>query len=258
LFLLLLYASAYRSFVAGQWWLLWARINGDNKELLDRAVAADPQGFLPWLAQGDAARALGQTDEALAYYAAASERAPRNVYAHARQLEGLLAQGDRTGAEAQLQAIRDVDWDNNLLYQWAWQHLSVAPPPRLDMDGASDIGSINGFYRAERDGDASYRWTMGTARLRFASADGQPISKLRLRLRADEPNSSVAVFASDKLMGLREIGRLQVGTAWQQFEVPLGANTLIALDVELRSPAPIRSPQQPYPRGVAVDWVEVN
>jgi 4-amino-4-deoxy-L-arabinose transferase-like glycosyltransferase len=256
-FALLVYASVYRSFFHSQLWLLAAELGGGS-HARERAVAADPDGYLPWLAIGASALADGMPALALEAYGRASALAPRNVEAQARQIPLLLAHGEQAAAEARLMAIRKVDWDNNLLYQWAWRELGIAPRPRLDMDGARDVGQVEGFYRHQSEGGTSYRWAMERARMRLALGERAAAPHtLRLRMRADQNGTPVDIFASDTQGMLQQISRLEIGVEWAEYRLPLPANSPSALEITLRARAPLRDTQQPYPRSVAIDWVEV-
>jgi 4-amino-4-deoxy-L-arabinose transferase-like glycosyltransferase len=251
---LLVYASVYPSFFRSQLWVLAGKLGGEGA--FEQAVAADPDGYLPWLAIGDDALAQGSPARAGEAYRSASDLAPRNVYARARRIPLLLAQGDEAGAQAQLEAIAGVDWDNNLLYQWAWLNLEAEALPRLEMGGARELGLIEGFYRAQRDGDTSYRWAMGVARAKVQTrGDG---GTLRMRVRADLPNTLLTVEVPHFFGPDTRTGRFEIGTDWQVVELELQPKTAVETIVYLRAPAPLRDTQQPYPRGVAVDWIELD
>lgn len=254
-FALTIYSAAYLPFARGQFWLAAARLGGD-KAALDRAVAANPEGFMPWLAIGDAYLRQGSAAQALTAYQQAGQLAPRSVYAHARQIPLLLAIGDRAEAQRALDAIAAVDWDNNLFYHWAWDHLAAPPAARIEMSGAAELGAIRGFYRAEQEGGSTYRWAMGQAEVRLVTT-GQTPTRVRLRLRAQRPNTPLAVFASDNITS-SPLGQVLVGTDWQEVELPLHSLAAGPLLLRLQAPAPIDSWQQPYARSVAIDWIEVQ
>jgi hypothetical protein len=78
-------------------------------------------------------------------------------------------------------------------------------------------------------------------------------TRLHLLLRAPRPATPVQIHYQDEWLTT-----LEAGTDWQTFEVelpPPPPGTRPSVDaqiVELRTPTVVRSPQQPYPRGVAL------
>jgi hypothetical protein len=114
-------------------------------------------------------------------------------------------------------------------------------------------GVLRGVYPEETDGTYTFRWTHERAAMRLALPDAE---RLLLLLRAPQPATPVAVFCNGQ-----QVARLQVGTAWQTFSVPLPASSTSSQGwqrIELQAPTRVHSTAEPYPRGVALGgaWLE--
>jgi 4-amino-4-deoxy-L-arabinose transferase-like glycosyltransferase len=258
LFAFLIYAGALVPFFAGQAWLLLRPALGEAA--IQRAIAADPGGYLPYQALGDALLARGNTSGALDAYTIAASHAPNNAALQARRIALLRAAGDAAGLSAAQAQIARVGWDNPQLYAWAYAALPARQRAPLDV-AAPLIGIADGLYAAERDGARPFRWTLGRARIRF---DARPAVRLALTLRAPRPGTPVEV----RYQGL-SVATLEVGDQWQQFDLPLrepagardlatgGGDAQIGV-VELRAPTVVQSVDDPYPRGVALAAAELE
>jgi 4-amino-4-deoxy-L-arabinose transferase-like glycosyltransferase len=258
LFVFLIYAGALVPFFAGQAWLLLRPALGERA--IQSAIRADPDGHLPYQALGDALLARGDAAGALDAYTIASAHAPNNAVLQTRRIDLLRDNGDAQGAALANAQIARVGWDNPQLYAWAYDALPARSTGPLDVADPL-TGIADGLYAAESDGGRPFRWTLGRARMRFAS---RPAVRLALTLRAPRPGTLVEV----RYQGLL-VATLQVGTEWQRFDLPLrepaGARDLATSGgdaqigvVELRAPTVVQSVSDPYPRGVALAAAELE
>ncbi|NJL33504.1 MAG: hypothetical protein HC893_06170 [Chloroflexaceae bacterium] len=122
---LLWFARVYIPFGQSQFWL----VQGNT----ERAIAAMPDNYLPYVAQGDRLRAAGDTAGALHAYDAAAERNGQSSYVQLQRLDLLRRADDAAGAQAAMDAIAAVGWGNNTLYSWAWEHLPPYLPEQIDI-----------------------------------------------------------------------------------------------------------------------------
>ncbi len=242
---LLWYARIYEPFAQSQFWLLAARTTGEPAAI-ERAIAAMPDNYLPYVAQARMLQARGEVLATLAAYEQATARAPNNSYVHLQRFDLYRRFGLDAEAQAAMDAIADVGWNNNTLYDWAWQHMPAASGAQLAM-GAPAPGMMRGVYPAEYHAGRAYRWTMGQAQLRF---DAPQATMLVLELRA--PRSATPVTVSYNGV---DVALLRADTDWQTFAVPLpvvDAPLPEGQVVELRSPTTVSSLDEPYARGVAL------
>ncbi len=271
IFAFLIYASAYRPFVHSQFWLGVAQATG-RTSAIERAIAAAPDNYLPYVALGHHQREQGNLRAALDAYNQAAERAPQNTFTHLQRLALFRMLGDAAGAEEAMAAVASVGWDNNQTYAWAWQHMPANAGTVLDV-AAPAPGILQGFYAAEHEGGQAVRWTRGRAQIRLgllppsAATLGRE-TRLRLRLRADFPDTPVRISYqySDLLTTRQEVlDTVRVGTSWHTYTLPVGEKGVFTDNpfgytgvVTLQSPARVASTDAPYPRGVALAgaWLE--
>jgi tetratricopeptide (TPR) repeat protein len=249
--LLLWFARVYLPFAQSQFWLLRARL-ADNPALLEQASAAMPESYLPYATLGTMRREQGDLPGALAAYEAAHARAPQNARINAHLLSLYRRFGQVAAMREAMASLAAFGWDNNQTYAWAWRNLPPAPVPRLDMSAPAP-GVLRGVYPEETDGVYTFRWTHERAEMRLALAGAE---KLLLLLRAPQPATPVAVYYNGE-----QVARLQVGTAWQTFSVPLPASSSSGQGwqhIVLETPTRVQSTAEPYPRGVALGgaWLE--
>lgn len=263
LFAFLIYASAYIPFARSQVHLLAARPSGDNTAAIGRAIAAAPDNYLPYVALAEQREQQGDLAGALEAYDQAARRAPQNTYVHLKQLDLRRRLGDAAGARQAMEAIAAVGWDNNLVYEWAWERMPASTGGRLDVTAPAP-GVLRGVYAPEHDGERAFRWTMGRAQVRLgqlpAPAGGQQRQPeqvcLSLVLRAHRPATPVEIYlhpdpkhGESSPPACEEAAVLRVGTAWQQFDIVTEEAPGL---LELRAPARPHSTGEPYPRGVAL------
>ena len=257
LFAFLIYAGALVPFFAAQAWLALRPALGEAA--IHNAIAANPTGYLAYQALGDALLARGDGDGALDAYTIAAGHAPNNAALQAQRIALLRERGDVAAAAAAQAQVASVGWDNPQLYAWAYAALPARQRDALD-PAAPLTGIADGLYAAERDGARPFRWTLGRARIRFAS---NPALRLHLTLRAPRPATPVEV----RYQGIA-VATITVGVAWQTFDLPLkdiidardlatsGGDAQIGV-VELRAPTAVQSARDPYPRGVALGGAEL-
>jgi hypothetical protein len=242
---------------------------GEREHLLQRAIEAAPDNYLPYLALGDFYRDQGDVQAALDAYNQAAHRAPQNSYTHLQRLDLYRQVGDRAGAQAAMDAIAAVGWDNNQLYRWAWYDIPASAHGHLDA-GDPAPGIVRGVYAAESEGEHGhdepggrvFRWTREHTHIRLGTLvsqqEGMVVSTLSLVLRADAPDTPVQVsFRHDSKSPPIET-TLHVGTEWERFDIPVssagigdGVNRFSGR-LELRAPLHVASVDEPYPRGVAL------
>lgn len=271
-FAFLIYASAYIPFVQSQVWLLSARLGGGEQAIVWARDAA-PDNYLPYVALGEHYRQQGDTRRALDTFNAAAERAPQNTYTNLQRLDLSRRLGDNDGAQQAMDAVAAVGWDNIQTYEWAWKHLSRSQWQATPVDAADPApGVLRGVSAAQHDGTHTFRWTAARAQVRVGllpQAPDQPQqSRLTLVLRADKPDTPVAVYWEyDDLLSnhYAHIETLQVGTTWKSYTLSLGDRGIFYDNpfgstgvVELRTPTHVVSVEEPYPRGVALAaaWLE--
>ncbi|HEX5505867.1 MAG TPA: glycosyltransferase family 39 protein, partial [Thermomicrobiales bacterium] len=185
---LLVFARVYAPFAASEGWLLAARLGGGERAV-QRAIAADRDNALAYVALGDLRRARGDDAGALAAYDQAARYAPDTTTLQLRRLDLLRRAGDDAGARQALAAIAATNWDDAQTYDWAWEHFPATTGARLDVTAPAP-GILRGTYPVERDGDRPFRWTLGEMQVRFAAPGAD---RLTLDLRADRPDTPVTV-----------------------------------------------------------------
>ncbi len=235
------------------------------------------------LTRGYALLASGQTDAALASFAAIRPNDPFRptalaAVAHAqgqddRALAGLNDDLDPTGATLLRGDIlraqgKPAEARESLNYRdirvlnptaEAWAHLNPAPQARLDVGDGLDLGYQRGLNLDERDADGTtYRWTTGTADLRVAAPANPGAATLHLRLRGYRPNGAIPPVRIS--VGGRAIGTATPTTDWQTYDFPLSGATATDgwLVVSLATPTFVLSYADQRQLGVMVDWVEVR
>jgi 4-amino-4-deoxy-L-arabinose transferase-like glycosyltransferase len=253
---LLWYARVYGPFVQSQFWVARSYLTESTLDV-ERAIATMPSNYLPYVRLGDLWRSQDDPSGALAAYSEASKRAPQNTYVHAQQIDMHRHLDNPDSVRAEMDAIAAVGWDNNQLYDWAWDAIPATTGARLAI-AAPAPGIVRGVYAPQQEDGQTFRWTHERAQIRFAQPGA---TRLRLLLRAPRPATPVQIHYQDEWLTT-----LEAGPAWQTFEVelpPPPPGTRPSVDaqiVELRTPTVVRSPQQPYPRGVALAeaWLEAD
>ncbi len=265
----LFYAHAYIPFVQSHYWVAMSYLGG-GEQAIERAIAAAPDTYLPYVRLGDWHRQQGDRDDALVAYNAAARFAPQNTYVQAQRVDLYRHMGNEEGMQQAMDAIAAFGWDNNQMYVWAWHNLPAHTGTHLDI-GAPGLGVIRGFYAAEVEEDSGrvYRWTKGHAQVRFGTqqaqnggntvADGKQPTHIGLVLKAHLPDTPVGVYYQHVL-----VETVHVGTTWQQVSIPIDARAMLTTQddtvtlLELRSPTHIVHVDEPYPQGVvlAEAWVE--
>jgi hypothetical protein len=246
---LLWYARVYGPFLQSQFWIAQSYLTDDTADV-ERAITAMPTNYLPYVRLGDLWRSQGDAIGALVAYSDASIRAPQNTYVHTQQLDLHRRTNNPAGVRAEMAAIAAVGWDNNQLYDWAWDAIPATTGARLDIDAPAP-GLMRGVYAPQQTPDGrAFRWTHARAQIRFEQPGA---TRLRLLLRAPRPATPVQVHYQGEWLTT-----LDVGTEWRSYSVelpppPPGLSPSIdAQIVELRVPTVVRSTEQPYPRGVAL------
>jgi hypothetical protein len=179
-------------------------------------------------------------------YDAAAVLAPQNTYTHLQRLDLHRRLGHPQAAQAAMDEIATVAWDNNQTYAWAWEHLPASSGAVLDV-GAPVPGMLRGVYAPEYDAERAFRWTLEQAHIRFAAHGADTLTLL---LRGSRPDTQVRVMYQGE-----QVAVLRVGTTWQEFTVNLPENAPAASGytvVELHTDTHVASTDEPYPRGVAL------
>ncbi len=209
------------------------------REALAPALEYRPDGVQPLAAarvvEAQWLRASGELDAALAVLEGSD-------WPQAALLRGdlLRAQGDLAGARAEFSHRRVVERNP---VDWAYTHLEPPPTATIDLGGGLDWGLIQGFYRAERDGERTFRWSKGEAALRFPGVgSGRPL-ELHLRYWAWRPAGEAAPEVA-VLVGGKEIARFVARTdGWSEVTLPLppfppGSDAVVQLRCTLFLPGP--------------------
>lgn len=246
LWLSLLVSTAYVPFFQGQ----LQALRGDRAGLT-AARRADPNGFLPALELGRVLRAEGDVAGARAAFEQAVAADSRSVEAHVALLRMADERGDTAGAERERAAIDAIGWDQNQTYRWAWVHEGYAAAGGLDLGSAADIGALQGFSRIQVEAGQSLRYTVTRrAQLRLRQS-GEPRAVLRIRAAVGAVPLVVRVNGAEAL-------RTTLDAEWQELAVPLPSQAAATLVVELDAPVSVASVDQPYPYGVALDWIKLQ
>lgn len=254
---LLWYGRVYLPFAQSQFWLARAALTSSEagqEQAIDRAIALQPDNYLPYVALGQLRREQNDPVGALGAYRQAAERAPQNTYTRLQLFDIYRELNDPAGAQRELEAVAAVGWDNNQLYAWGWRHLPAAPVAELPM-AAPAVGLMQGVTAPERDTEYTYRWTYERAQLRLGATDA---SMLELVLRAPLSDTVVSIWYKSE-----RIATVTVAPRWELFRIPLPIDEgLPANDnqnwVEIRTEPVVTGPEQPYPRGVAVAEVRLQ
>lgn len=147
---------------------------------------------------------------------------------------------------------------------WAWSHLRPSAGRVVDLGGGLDWGLVDGFYSPEQDGETTYRWSAGEARLRFPGAGTGRPQTLHLRLRAWRPAGEPSPQVILLLEGV-EVARLNAPEEWKELAFPLpavpsGVDVVIILRSDTFFPGPrdLLETGQLRLLGVMVDraWIE--
>ncbi len=240
IFALLIYSNVYPAFLASQWWLARARLGGGEAEI-QRAIQADQNSVLPYLALGDFRLARGDANGAVAALTQAQELMPNNTEVAAKLIAALRA-SDAGVTPAALEPIREDGGDDPQWYEWAWARVPYAPRGQVDLS-APAVGVMRGVYApAEQDGTI-FRWTLDRAQFRVSNAGA---NRLSLRLRADSAEP-VEIFVDGEL-----VQRVKVTFAWADYLIALKHPARAESLIELRAPIHLVSVDEPYPRGVAI------
>jgi 4-amino-4-deoxy-L-arabinose transferase-like glycosyltransferase len=276
----LFYAQAYIPFARSQMFLALSHLGG-GETAIRQAIAAAPHHYLPYVALGEWQRQRGNLPEALEAYDQAASHAPQNTSVHLQQLYLFRRLGSAEGAQEAMDAIAAVGWDTNQVYQWAWERLPAPTVTGIQLQAPHITdpapGLMRGVYAVEYDGERAFRWTMGRAQIRLGllapEPPGQTVppprsSQLRLRLRADHPDTPVQVSYQHRGLlttGYEPLATVWVGPAWEDVTIPLGERGIFRDNpfgytgvVDLRTPTHVASTAEPYPRGVALAgaWLE--
>jgi 4-amino-4-deoxy-L-arabinose transferase-like glycosyltransferase len=245
---LLWYARVYGPFVQSQFWVARSYLTDSTLDV-ERAIFTMPANYLPYVRLGDLWRSQDDPAGALVAYSEASKRAPQNSYVHAQQIDLHRRLDNPDSVRAEMDAIAAVGWDNNQLYDWAWDAIPATTGAQLAISAPAP-GIVRGVYAPQQEDGRTFRWTHERAQIRFTQPGA---TRLHLLLRAPRPATPVQIHYQDEWLIT-----LEAGPAWQTFEVelpPPPPGTRPSVDaqiVELRTPTTVRSPQQPYPRGVAL------
>ncbi len=236
--LLIWFARIYIPFGHSQFWLLVGHLTRDL-HAVERGIAAMPENYLPYVAQGDLLREQGDLRGALAAYTAAAERNPQNSYVRAWQIELARQLDDPATVQTALAALQQVSWDSNQLYQWAWAHLPACSVTHFASPDPA-IGVLHGSYPATRDptDGEPVRWAMGQMQLRVPQA-----GPLVLELRAQHTATPVQIWLDGQPVQI-----LTLGPEWQVLELTVPRACAL---LELRAPTSVASVTEPYPRSVA-------
>ncbi len=230
------------------------------EEWIARAESYHPSGTLPlnlvYIVEAERLRAAGSPEQALDLLSTVE-----SYQAHLLRGDLLRARGDVTSARREF-GERDVETRNPT--GWAWNHLYPAPTSRVDLGDGLDWGLLDGFYQAEQEGQATYRWSGEQAWLRFpGAATGQPLV-LRLRLRGWRPAGEAPAQVTVSLDGMA-VSQFTAPADWDKVEiqlpaVPAGQNVVVSLQVNgfVAGPRDLLETGQLRVLGVMVDWAELT
>lgn len=243
-----LYSSALIPFSKAQLQLAFAPLFG-REAAIQAAIAADSDNYLPYMALGDLRWAEDNKEAALEAYNQAHRFASTNAPLQVRRIELLRQAGDFAAAQAALAGLEPVTWDNTELYEWAYTHYPALASTSIAIDQPV-TGQIAGVYAAEQQAGETFRWTLDHARLRL---DLQGAQTIHLRLRAPKEATPLRIVANGATLA-----ELEVGTAWQDFSLPVPEEFWTAREIELFAPLVVLSPEEPYARGVAIEEVYIT
>lgn len=241
-----------------QHYVRWARAQlavwreAPSVATFERAYALNSANPLWLMAAADSAGEAGNQNRVTQLYTTAVEQEPRSLYAHAKLLEAAVQRGDEAQATAHLQALRELDRDNNDLLLWAWHELNILPSTVIEPTAPAAVGNIVGFVPVEPA--ANERWTMANAQLRLQPDHDCERVMLTLRGHTDGQQLFVGV-------GGRQT-KLTLTTTPAVHDVPLEGGlckTDRPIIVSLRTDARVVDPnRQPWPVGVAVMQVSLD
>lgn len=244
--LYLVFSTAYLPFFRGQLQALRGDLAG-----LSAARRADPEGFLPALQLGRYWRSHAEVEPAREAFEQAVAANPYSVEAQVALLRMAVERGDTLGAEQARAAIDHIGWDHNQTYRWAWTHEGYAADRMLDLGSAADIGAMEGFSRIHVGDGQAFRYTVThLAHIRLQHTNE---TSAILRIRAAFRPVPLLV----RVNGI-EMLHATIKTTWQDLIVPLPGDKKGPLVFELEAPLSVQGVDQPYPYGVAVDWIGVQ
>lgn len=182
--------------------------------------------------------------------------------------QAVLLRGDIFRARGDLAAARAV-WSGRDLAErnptaWAWEHLRPPAGGEVDVGGGLDWGLVDGFYAAESEGQATYRWSGPVARLRFPRAGSGRMLALTLRLRGWRPAGERPADVTVAVNGT-DVGRFTATGEWQEVTLtlppaPAGEDVVITLrsTTFLAGPRDLLTTGQLRTLGLMVDWGKVR
>jgi 4-amino-4-deoxy-L-arabinose transferase-like glycosyltransferase len=246
-FSVLTYSNVYPPFLASQFWMLTARVTG-QEDAIQLAIAADGQSVFPYLALGQSDRARGDVDGALAAFNNAAVLEPQHLDVQAERISILRSRGDLASAHAAVQVVADDNRDNPQWYEWEWPRVPYWAAGHVPM-GEPAVGVMRGVYPAASEEGTPFRWTLGRAQFRVANPGAR---FLILRIRADRDKGLHVLVDNEFLQDLA------VTTTWAEYRLRLTKPAGPASLVELETQAQVVSVDEPYARGVAVAALELD
>jgi tetratricopeptide (TPR) repeat protein len=228
-----------------------------------QAAEMDPQYAEAHIALGNVLRSHGLLEEAIWEYqqglAILQHSNPGDArlsaaYAHAYLGMAYLEQGKPDLAAREFAADPGM---MDGLTDWAWSNLGPVPTSFIDV-GNLDLGYVRGFHGRESDGDLSYRWSEGTAFIKFLHVKGGSL-KLSLRLSGwrlgEAPPARVSILANGRLL-TDFVAPKEMRT--YEFIITEPTFTSDDLTIEIRSSTFVAGEGDTRALGVIVDWAKVE
>ncbi len=211
----------------------------------ERALALDPESALARVYLG-----LSSTgDEAAGWWREAIDVLPAHPYAHLLLGDALRAAGEDAAARAEL-AYETASLED--LQRWSRTMFKHGTSAELDIGGGLDLGAIGGFHAAQN----GTRWTKRLSEIHVSPAGSSTLLRLRSPRPANAPPAHVDVLVDGEL-----IKRAEIGSQWQELDVPSTRSSQAPVVVTLRSdtfrPRDYnRADPDNRELGIEVDWAK--
>ncbi len=198
---------------------------------------------------GDLYLQQGNIHKAEEFYQAGWDRKKRYIAASARVGNVLRMLGREDEAR---DAFQGYFVSQQEVTTWSWEHLDPPPTAYVDIGDGLDFGYVGNVYNAEKQQDATARWTNGQGVLRVGNAHAQILT---MRIAAPRPQAGpdglshgVATVCSTDLCQ-----PVELAPTWRIVRVLLPPTSEPTHTVAIHSPTFVAPDGREL--GVLLDWV---